>query len=68
MAINKTISRQKLESIQGGMALFYTPQSSHETMLVEIPSQSTIPSPKQSIQMYGVKTGEQLLIYTISTK
>ena len=40
MAITKEISRKKLESIQGGMALFYTPQLSHETMLVEIPAQS----------------------------
>lgn len=28
----------QLESIQGGMAQFYTPQSSNETMLVEIPA------------------------------
>lgn len=40
MAITREISRKKLESIQGGMALFYTPQSSHETMLVQIPAQS----------------------------
>lgn len=40
MTIIREISQRKLESIQGGMALFYTPQSSHETMLVEIPSQS----------------------------
>jgi hypothetical protein len=40
MAIIREISQRRLESIQGGMALFYTPQSSHETMLVEIPSQS----------------------------
>lgn len=33
----KKVSQQKLQSIQGGMALFYTPQSSHETMLVQIP-------------------------------
>jgi hypothetical protein len=39
MAITREISRKNLESIQGGMALFYTPQSSHETMLVEIPAQ-----------------------------
>lgn len=32
------ISIHPLESIQGGMAQFYTPQSSNETMLVEIPS------------------------------
>ena len=40
MAIIREVSQKKLESIQGGMSLFYTPQSSHETMLVEIPSQS----------------------------
>ncbi|AFZ53614.1 cupin domain-containing protein [Cyanobacterium aponinum UTEX 3222] len=37
MAQIKSVSQQKLQSIQGGMALFYTPQSSHETMLVQIP-------------------------------
>lgn len=31
------IEIQPLESIQGGMAQFYTPQSSNETMLVQIP-------------------------------
>ncbi|MGY6529352.1 MAG: dTDP-4-dehydrorhamnose 3,5-epimerase [Cyanobacterium sp.] len=40
MALAKKIEVKKLESIQGGMAHFYTPQSSHETMLVEIPAQS----------------------------
>jgi uncharacterized RmlC-like cupin family protein len=28
----------QLESIQGGMAQFYTPQSSNETMLVQVPA------------------------------
>lgn len=35
--INK-VEVRPLESIQGGMAQFYTPQSSHETMLVQIPA------------------------------
>lgn len=38
MGLSKTISIRPLESIQGGMSQFYTPQASHETMLVEIPS------------------------------
>lgn len=37
MGLAKTVLIRQLESIQGGMAQFYTPQSSHETMLVEIP-------------------------------
>lgn len=37
MALKKKISLRSLESIQGGMAQFYTPQSCHETMLVQIP-------------------------------
>jgi quercetin dioxygenase-like cupin family protein len=40
MTLIKTVSQKKLQSIQGGMSLFYTPQSSHETMLVEIPPQT----------------------------
>ncbi len=31
------IEIRKLESIKGGMAEFFTPQASHETMLVQIP-------------------------------
>lgn len=34
------ISIKPLQSIQGGMAEFYTPQSSHETMLVKVPAQT----------------------------
>ena len=40
MSRRKKIEIKKLESIQGGMAQFYTPQSSHETMLVQIPPQT----------------------------
>ncbi|AKG21974.1 dTDP-4-dehydrorhamnose 3,5-epimerase-like enzyme [Calothrix sp. 336/3] len=32
------IEIRKLESIKGGMAEFFTPQTSHETMLVQIPA------------------------------
>ncbi|MBZ8180429.1 dTDP-4-dehydrorhamnose 3,5-epimerase [Oscillatoria salina IIICB1] len=37
MGLSKKIAITPLESIQGGMTQFYTPQSSHETMLVQIP-------------------------------
>ena len=38
MSLKQGISLHQLQSIQGGMAQFYTPQSSDETMLVEVPS------------------------------
>ena len=34
------LSIRQLESIQGGMVQFYTPQSSHETMLLQIPAKT----------------------------
>lgn len=37
MGLIQGIEVRQLESIKGGMAEFYTPQSSHETMLVQIP-------------------------------
>jgi dTDP-4-dehydrorhamnose 3,5-epimerase-like enzyme len=37
MGLIKEIEIRSLESVKGGMAEFYTPQSSHETMLVQIP-------------------------------
>lgn len=38
MALSKQVTIQTLESLKSGMAEFYTPQSSHETMLVQIPA------------------------------
>jgi mannose-6-phosphate isomerase-like protein (cupin superfamily) len=38
MALKKEVSIRPLESIQGGMSEFYTPQASHETMLVKVPA------------------------------
>jgi dTDP-4-dehydrorhamnose 3,5-epimerase-like enzyme len=38
MGLAKQIQVRPLESIRGGMADFYTPQASHETMLVNIPA------------------------------
>jgi dTDP-4-dehydrorhamnose 3,5-epimerase-like enzyme len=40
MGLSKGISIRRLESIQGGMMQFYTPQSSNETMLVQIPAKT----------------------------
>lgn len=38
MGLTTQVEIFPLESIKGGMAEFYTPQSSHETMLVNIPA------------------------------
>jgi dTDP-4-dehydrorhamnose 3,5-epimerase-like enzyme len=38
MGLSKQIELRPLESIKGGMAEFYTPQKSHETMLVQVPA------------------------------
>ncbi|MCG9893446.1 MAG: dTDP-4-dehydrorhamnose 3,5-epimerase [Thermosynechococcaceae cyanobacterium MS004] len=38
MGLAQSIQVRPLESIRGGMAEFYTPQASHETMLVNIPA------------------------------
>ena len=37
MGLSKQIELRPLQSIKGGMAEFYTPQVSHETMLVTVP-------------------------------
>lgn len=38
MGLIQGVTLQKIESIQGGMAEFYTPQSSDETMVVKVPA------------------------------
>ncbi len=38
MPLIKRVETRPLESIKSGMAEFYTPQSSHETMLVQVPA------------------------------
>ncbi|MGB8700379.1 MAG: hypothetical protein WCD18_13270 [Thermosynechococcaceae cyanobacterium] len=38
MGLKHRIQVRELESIRGGMSEFYTPQASHETMLVNIPA------------------------------
>uniref|UniRef100_B8HWA1 dTDP-4-dehydrorhamnose 3,5-epimerase n=1 Tax=Cyanothece sp. (strain PCC 7425 / ATCC 29141) TaxID=395961 RepID=B8HWA1_CYAP4 len=37
MGLMQTVEIRPLTSIKGGMAEFYTPQVSHETMLVQVP-------------------------------
>ncbi|WP_317619304.1 hypothetical protein [Laspinema sp. D2d] len=36
MSLTKSIQIRRLETMQSGMTEFYTPQSSHETMLVQV--------------------------------
>ena len=40
MGLIPGVTVEKLESIQGGMSEFYTPQSSNETMVVKVPANS----------------------------
>ena len=40
MGLIPGVTLQMLESIQGGMAEFYTPQASDETMVVKVPANS----------------------------
>lgn len=40
MALMKSIEIRTLDSIKNGMVEFYTPQNSHQTMLVQIPPHS----------------------------
>ncbi|MBE9046485.1 dTDP-4-dehydrorhamnose 3,5-epimerase [Pleurocapsales cyanobacterium LEGE 10410] len=40
MGLIQGVTLQKIESIQGGMSEFYTPQSSDETMLVKVPAKT----------------------------
>lgn len=40
MALVRQVEIRTLDSFQGGMAQFYTPQSSHETMLVQVAPQT----------------------------
>ncbi|MEL6578951.1 MAG: dTDP-4-dehydrorhamnose 3,5-epimerase, partial [Cyanobacteria bacterium J06621_12] len=40
MGLITGVSVKTIESIQGGMSEFYTPQSSDETMVVKVPANS----------------------------
>lgn len=64
------IEIRQLESIKGGMTQFFTPQASHETMLVQIPA-NTIDDlfvhKSQTDQLLVVK-GQFLLVALINKK
>jgi dTDP-4-dehydrorhamnose 3,5-epimerase-like enzyme len=58
MGLSKGISIRQLESMQGGMTQFYTPQSSDETMLVQLPAktiENLFVHRKQTDQLFVVK-------------
>ncbi|MCU0537260.1 MAG: dTDP-4-dehydrorhamnose 3,5-epimerase [Hydrococcus sp. Prado102] len=58
MGLSKRISIRQLESMQGGMTQFYTPQSSDETMLVQLPAnaiENLFVHRKQTDQLLVVK-------------
>jgi uncharacterized RmlC-like cupin family protein len=38
MGLSASVQLKQLHSIESGMAVFYTPQSCHETMLVQVPA------------------------------
>jgi len=40
MRLAREVELRPLTSVKGGMAEFYTPQASHETILVQIPSET----------------------------
>lgn len=40
MGLIQSVTIKKIESIQGGMAEFYTPQASDQTMVVKVPAAS----------------------------
>ena len=65
MGLIKGITVETIESIQGGMAEFYTPQSSDETMIVKVPA-NTIDDlfvhKKQTDQLLVVKGGFVLVV------
>ncbi len=66
----RSIEIRQLESIKGGMTQFFTPQASHETMLVQIPA-NTIDDlfvhKSQTDQLLVVK-GQFVLVSLINKK
>ena len=65
MGLIPGVTLQKLESIQGGMAEFYTPQTSDETMVVKVPANSIddlFVHKHQTDQLLVVKGGFVLVV------
>jgi dTDP-4-dehydrorhamnose 3,5-epimerase-like enzyme len=57
MGLISRIELRQLDSIKGGMSEFYTPQSSHETMLVQIP-----PGTIDDLFMHRYQTDQLLVV------
>ena len=65
MALIQGVTVKKIESIQGGMSEFYTPQSSDETMIVKVPANSIddlFVHKKQTDQLLVVKGSFVLVV------
>jgi dTDP-4-dehydrorhamnose 3,5-epimerase-like enzyme len=57
MGLIKGIEISRLESVKGGMTEFYTPQFSHETMLVQIP-----PGTLENLFVHRFQTDQLLVV------
>ncbi|MEW6494122.1 MAG: cupin domain-containing protein [Cyanobacteriota bacterium] len=57
MGLVNSIEIRPLESVKGGMAEFYTPQSSHETMLVQLP-----PGTVEDLFVHRFQTDQLLVV------
>ena len=65
MGLIQGVTVKKIESIQGGMSEFYTPQSSDETMIVKVPGNSIddlFVHKKQTDQLLVVKGSFVLVV------
>ena len=65
MGLIAGVTVETIESIQGGMSEFYTPQSSDETMVVKVPANSIddlFVHKKQTDQLLVVKGGFILVV------
>ncbi|MEQ8386548.1 MAG: hypothetical protein RH949_29750 [Coleofasciculus sp. A1-SPW-01] len=57
MGLINNIEVRPLESVKGGTVDFYTPQSSHETMLVQIP-----PATVEDLFVHRFQTDQLLVV------
>ncbi|HEY9676334.1 MAG TPA: cupin domain-containing protein [Waterburya sp.] len=57
MGLIQGIEVRRLESVKGGMTEFYTPQSSHETILVQIP-----PGTLEDLFVHRFQTDQLLVV------
>ncbi len=57
MGLTKQVEIRQLQSIKSGMAEFYTPQFSHETMLVQVP-----PHARDDLFVHRFQTDQLLVV------